>query len=264
MERSTMKSFTFIVGLMLTSAAHADWYLFTSTPYQTNGITVIDVRVPVGRNDDLKQYVFDGFPVPAMSQFPCLVHAPTRGMWSKVTSAQIDSRDALLAEYKSTLAPEVHHRPQESPDFIVNIGTKGIGISATEDGDLYTYRAHSSPYESTVALSNRLAAAKALQDHKDAIKAIKLDLLQCETNIAQVAQALENINTSATGTLGVAISAINPALLTGNAKTVATAQRDALTATRNVLGDFKTAIKNLRQALEQNRQAAEKLRREVR
>jgi hypothetical protein len=66
----------------------------------------------------------------------------------------------------------------------------GIGISATEDGDLLTYTAHASPYDSAVATSNRLAARAAIRTHKENLQAIKRDLLQCETNIAQVAQAL--------------------------------------------------------------------------
>jgi len=89
--------------------------------------------------------------------------------------------------------------------------------------------------EYDAAKAAKLAARAA---HRDAIRAIKADLDQVET-------ALDQVDVTTTGPLGVAIAAT-----TGNTKT-------ALTETRKVLVDLKAAAKNLRQAVE-------KVRREIR
>jgi hypothetical protein len=122
-----------------------------------------------------------------------------------------------------------------------------------EAGDWLAIPRTGSPWHPDATFTNTAAAVIAERKaHRAAIRAIKLDLDQCATNLAQVAVLIDAINTSATGTLGVAIAAT-----TGTTKT-------ALTATRNVLGDLKAAVRNLRAGVEQNRQASEKLRREVR
>ena len=122
-----------------------------------------------------------------------------------------------------------------------------------EAGDWLAIPRTGSPWHPDATFTNTAAAVIAERKaHRAAIRAIKLDLDQCATNLAQVAVSIDAINTSATGTLGVAIAAT-----TGTTKT-------ALTATRNVLGDLKAAVRNLRAGVEQNRQACEKLRREVR
>jgi hypothetical protein len=244
-----------LTATALNASALSDWVLFTTAPAPTNGITVIDTRLPLKRNDDLRDFVSNhGNAIPSF--IPSLVHPVSGFILPAPSLAQMNAREALLAAYCATLTPEKHVRPQSAPEFI--IGDTAVGV--TTNKGLITYAVGGTPTETAAA---RVAARTADRLHREALQAIKLDLLQCETNITQVAQALEGINTSATGTLGVAIAAINPALLTGNAKTVAAAQRDALTATRNLIGDLKNAVKNLRQAAEQNRQATEKMRREI-
>ena len=55
--------------------------------------------------------------------------------------------------------------------------------------------------------------------------------------------ALQAIDVSATGTLGVAIAAIDPSTLTGAAKTQAQATKSALQTLRQTLQDIKAAIR---------------------
>jgi hypothetical protein len=107
-----------------------------------------------------------------------------------------------------------------------------------DGGDLVTYPDHASPRPDAATIAARQAQARAdAQAHRDRIAAIKTDLDQVEA-------ALDQVDVTTTGTLGVAIAAT-----TGVNKT-------ALTETRKVLVDLKAAAKNLRQA-------AEKLRRDV-
>jgi hypothetical protein len=97
--------------------------------------------------------------------------------------------------------------------------------------------------ESTRLTNAELAAAVAAE--KDARRTHRQRIAAIQTDLDQVEAALDQIDVTTTGTLGVAIAA------------TAGANKTALQEVRKTLVDFKVACKNLRQA-------AEKLRREVR
>jgi hypothetical protein len=186
--------------------------------------------------------------------------------WANLASffAQYGRQPTNLAEAVAYDAAVRNATPITFDQSIQFLGAAGPAMRGTdghwyqpvpdpEAGDWLAIPRTGSPWHPDATFTNTAAAVIAERKaHRAAIRAIKLDLDQCATNLAQVAVLIDAINTSATGTLGVAIAAT-----TGTTKT-------ALTATRNVLGDLKAAVRNLRAGVEQNRQASEKLRREVR
>jgi hypothetical protein len=186
--------------------------------------------------------------------------------WANLASffAQYGRQPTNLAEAVAYDAAVRNATPITFDQSIQFLGAAGPAMRGTdghwyqpvpdpEAGDWLAIPRTGSPWHPDATFTNTAAAVIAERKaHRAAIRAIKLDLDQCATNLAQVAVSIDTINTSATGTLGVAIAAT-----TGTTKT-------ALTATRNVLGDLKAAVRNLRAGVEQNRQASEKLRREVR
>ena len=91
-----------------------------------------------------------------------------------------------IATKRAQLQPLVYTRPIEAPQVIVVSETNqfGIGIAADDEGNLVTFRAHSSPYDPAVAKSNRTAALAKAKVNKDKAKA--------QVN-GQVQQRLENI-----------------------------------------------------------------------
>jgi hypothetical protein len=89
----TMNTMTLTMVLMLCATARADWWLFTRDPQPVSGVTVVDVRQPLARNDDLRAYVGRGLALPGV--FPALVH----DSGFQCPTAEIDDRDALLGQW---------------------------------------------------------------------------------------------------------------------------------------------------------------------
>ena len=91
-----------------------------------------------------------------------------------------------IATKRASLDPIVYTRPVEAPSLIVVSDTNayGIGIAADDEGNLVTYRAHSSPYDPAVAASNKAAAIS--KQRKDMAKA-KADIN------GQLQQRIENL-----------------------------------------------------------------------
>jgi uncharacterized protein YqfA (UPF0365 family) len=154
--------------------------------------------------------------------------------------AQADAQAAeaqAQAEYQASLPVPMPTGIEAPVVVLTDSDGKGWGVVA-DGGDLITYADHASPRPDAAVIAERQAQARAdNQAHRARIEAIKTDLDQVEA-------ALDQVDVTTTGTLGVAIAAT-----TGVNKT-------ALTETRKVLVDLKAAAKNLRQA-------AEKLRRDV-
>jgi hypothetical protein len=91
-----------------------------------------------------------------------------------------------IATKRAQQQPLVYTRPIEAPQVIVVSETNafGIGIAADDEGNLVTFRAHSSPYDPQAAKSNRVAALAKAKVNKDKAKS--------QIN-GQVQQRLENI-----------------------------------------------------------------------
>lgn len=77
-----------------------------------------------------------------------------------------------IATKRAQQQPLVYTRPIEAPQVIVVSETNayGIGIAADDDGNLITFRAHSSPYDSAIANSNRAAAITAAKARRTKAK----------------------------------------------------------------------------------------------
>jgi hypothetical protein len=91
-----------------------------------------------------------------------------------------------IATKRAQLQPLVYTRPIEAPQVIVVSETNafGIGIAADDEGNLVTFRAHSSPYDPETAKSNRTAALASAK--------LKRDQAKADMN-GQVQKRLENI-----------------------------------------------------------------------
>jgi hypothetical protein len=78
-----------------------------------------------------------------------------------------------IATKRATQQPIVFTKPVEAPALIVISATNsyGIGITSDDDGNLLTFRAHSSPYDPSVAQSNRAAAITKARDNRAKAKA---------------------------------------------------------------------------------------------
>jgi len=78
-----------------------------------------------------------------------------------------------IATKRAQLQPLVYTRPIEAPQVIVVSETNafGIGIAADDEGNLVTFRAHSSPYDPAAAKSNRVAALSKAKAKRDQAKA---------------------------------------------------------------------------------------------
>lgn len=91
-----------------------------------------------------------------------------------------------IATKRAQQSPVVYTRPIEAPQVIVVSETNayGIGIAADDQGNLVTFRAHSSPYDPAIASSNRQAA----------INKKKADIQKAKDGInGQLQQRIENI-----------------------------------------------------------------------
>ena len=91
-----------------------------------------------------------------------------------------------IATKRAQQQPLVYTRPIEAPQVIVVSETNayGIGIAADDQGNLVTFRAHSSPYDPAIASSNRQAA----------INKKKADIQKAKDGInGQLQQRIENI-----------------------------------------------------------------------
>lgn len=82
--------------------------------------------------------------------------------------------------------PIVYTAPIEAPQLIVVSETNayGVGITADDDGNLITFRAHSSPYDPLTAKSNRTAAIQKAKTNRAKAKS--------EVN-GQLQQRVENL-----------------------------------------------------------------------
>jgi len=91
-----------------------------------------------------------------------------------------------IATKRAQQSPLVYTRPIEAPQVIVVSETNafGIGIAADDDGNLVTFRAHSSPYDPETAKSNRTAALASAK--------LKRNQAKADMN-GQVQKRLENI-----------------------------------------------------------------------
>lgn len=78
-----------------------------------------------------------------------------------------------IATKRAQQQPLVYTRPIEAPQVIVVSETNayGIGIAADDEGNLVTFRAHSSPYDPQAAKSNRVAALSKAKAKRDQAKA---------------------------------------------------------------------------------------------
>jgi hypothetical protein len=147
-------------------------------------------------------------------------------------AAEAAARQAYLEGY------DTHDRPQRMPSLEISDGDHVYGIvpdGAT--GEVDVIRRESTRTTNEQFDADREAKRLERRAHRERITGIKTDLDQVET-------ALDGLDLTNAGPLGVAIAAT-----TGATKT-------ALNRTQDALQSLKTAAKNLRQA-------CEKLRREV-
>jgi hypothetical protein len=172
-----------------------------------------------------------------------------RAGWVDVTpeiQAQIDADAAAAlvefeaAEVERKNTPLAFDQPIEAPALVVHTvpAARAVGMVSTADGEIVTFEYHASPVPSPAEIAARKqAAVDALTAHRNRITGIKTDLDQVET-------ALDGLDLTNAGPLGLAIAATSGATKT------------AFNRTQDALQSLKTAAKNLRQA-------CEKLRKEV-
>lgn len=101
---------------------------------------------------------FDGERFPEMSQ------AEKDAVDAAAAQAQADAQAAAQAAHEAWLQTvEVYERVIEAPSVIVHsvASRKGVGIAATDDGELVPYIAHESPYNHAEAEARKLAAIEA-------------------------------------------------------------------------------------------------------
>jgi hypothetical protein len=150
--------------------------------------------------------------------------------------AEAAARAAERAEYLAGY--DVSDRPLRVPSLEIEDGAHVYGIVVDGDaGEVVPIQRESERLSNADFAAAREALRLERRAHRERITAIKTDLDQVET-------ALDAIDVTQTGALGVAVAAT-----TGTAKT-------ALQEVRKVLVDVKAAAKNLRQA-------AEKIRKEI-
>jgi hypothetical protein len=78
-------------------------------------------------------------------------------------AADAQAAQAAAAQAEYLTGRDVYDRPIEAPFVIVHSESskKGIGITATDDGELVSYLAHESPYDHEAATARKLAAVQA-------------------------------------------------------------------------------------------------------
>jgi len=106
---------------------------------------------------------FDGERFPEMSQ------AEKDAVDAAAAQAQADAQAAAQAAHEAWLQTvEVYERVIEAPSVIVHsvASRKGVGIAATDDGELVPYIAHESPYDHAAAEARKLAAVQAANARK--------------------------------------------------------------------------------------------------
>jgi hypothetical protein len=159
-----------------------------------------------------------------------------------VTTGHVDGRSSeaeqAAAEVLRLSTPIIYDQPIQAR--IETPATDGhvYGIEVDPDGgEIIPVQRQSTRLTQVEYDAAKAARMAERAKHRDRIVAIKTDLDQVET-------ALDQVDVTTTGPLGVAIAAT-----TGNTKT-------ALQEVRKVLADLKTAAKNLGQA-------SEKVRKEI-
>jgi hypothetical protein len=185
---NTLKAIAVI--LSATFIAQAQEYVFTyETAEQAQSCPPYARAVNVAERDPYKNPEFRDVNAllrtyDPMKQFPLLnVEAQTLIALSDGVSGKTLEE---IATKRAQLQPLVYTRPIEAPQVIVVSETNayGIGIAADDEGNLVTFRAHSSPYDPETAKSNRVAALSKAKANKDKARS--------QIN-GQVQQRLENI-----------------------------------------------------------------------
>lgn len=247
-----MKSILILLALATATFAQ-EWAVVINTPDQADalaldGVPIISLAgepIPVagggvmwvlgreGPARDAFNRLRDRGCVP--NQCPALVELESGGVWI-ATDAAIAGRTNLLAAHVAEL-----NTPVAQYQSLWFRGAAGVALPATdghayqpvldvESGEWLAVPRTGSPWHDNTAFE--AAQTATLSDraaHRERMQAIKTDLEQVEA-------ALDAIDVSATGALGVAIAACsNP-------------EKAALQEVRKVLADVKTAVKNLRQA----------------
>lgn len=172
---NTIKAIACIV--FVASIAHAQDYVYTyetaeqaqSCPPYARAVNVAErdpYRNPEFRDVNALLRTYD-----PTKQFPLLnVEAQTLiALADGVSGKTLEE----IATKRAKLQPLVYTRPIEAPQVIVVSETNayGIGIAADDEGNLVTFRAHSSPYDPETAKSNRVAALSKAKAKRDQAKA---------------------------------------------------------------------------------------------
>jgi len=130
-------------------------------------------------NNRLKQFTHRKFPI--LNEPEGSLFALADGIAGKTLEE--------IATKRAALDPIVYTRPLEAPALIVVSATNnyGIGITADDEGNILTFRAHSSPYDPSVAQSNRAAAiAKARNDRNKAKAGVNGQIQQRVENLERL------------------------------------------------------------------------------
>ena len=107
------------------------------------------------------------------------------GSLREATMGEIATRTAEVdaAEAERLNTPIVYDRPLETPSLVLQSheGLLGVGVVATDEGDLVTYTYHASPIPSAAEIKARKDAAitahkAAKQEAKDVLDALKVDV----------------------------------------------------------------------------------------
>jgi hypothetical protein len=175
---------------------------------------------------------------PYIADWRLSIPQPTAADLTAITDAEIEAERAA-AEQARLETPLVFDQPIQARIEIPATDGHVYGVEVDPDGgEVVTVQRQSVRLSKAEYEAARAARMTDRAQKRQRIAAIATDL-------DQVQAALDQINVTASGPLGVAIAAT-----TGVNKT-------ALTAVRTTLVDIKTALANLRQA-------AEKMRREIR
>jgi hypothetical protein len=114
-----------LISLAFPALALQDWVLLTPSPDPVAGVTVIDTRIRLKDNDNLRDYIRKDAPMPGV--LPTLVHVPSGFMIIQPTEANVTNREALLAASGIALPPD----PMTQKDLVQALKT--LKVTATNN-----------------------------------------------------------------------------------------------------------------------------------
>ena len=115
-------------------------------------------------------------------------HESARAAWEAEEAIRIEAERIAFAaaEVERKNTPIVYDQPLEAPAIVLQSQSQGLGVGvcATDDGDLVTFTYHASPVPEAAEIKRRIA--KAVADHKARKQA---DKTERDTLKAQLADA---------------------------------------------------------------------------